>query len=751
MGIWTNQLLARPLQLASLLLLLFAAAVLGATQIYFEDGMRQIFKADHPAYTAFQNFAEQVPQTDQDILILAKSAQPFSARQLQILRDFTLDGQLIEGVILTSSVFSQQKQNAEGDIVNIISENLDNDALISKQLTEANPDSFGGVSFINTAHTAMLIHFSVDERLTDLERARPVLADMKSMMERAEADGGPQMAMTGIAVMRHHIVDNLASEQLMLNMVGGILGSLISLLLFRSIWIGALNGVAPTFALFFTLGSFGFFGISMNVVTNAVTVLILVLAMADSIHMTHELRRKLSDGQDIQTALRGMLVEIGPPSILTSLTTMIAFASLLYSQSALINGFALAGLMGLAATLAALFIVHPLTYLFAWRFAPVRNAFQKKPVERRRSPLIRDGWIKRVIAWRRIVVCTAALLVIFLLVRVIPIETDHRFREYLNDSDPAVQTLFAIEEISGPTQAIYLPLTAKNAATDLLTPETLSELFAAHKAASSAFPRHGVISLNTVRDMLSSQSKDGEPAYLRDFLDRAPQPVKDALVGRSGNMFVLTLMTGDDHSANIASQSQELWATVNRLEFEHLEAERPTGLLSMSAEMSDVMIRELVTSFLIAASLCCLLIGLWFRQLRYGVAAIIPNLLPILLVAAFLIISDHKIQFTSAIALTIAFGVAVDDTIHLLNRYHLMRDDCRLIENRIICAVRHVAPALIITSCVLSAGLSSSLYSSMPTVIFFGILCICIFFLALLADLLLLPPALAFFEKPSLR
>ena len=71
--------------------------------------------------------------------------------------------------------------------------------------------------------------------------------------------------MSGLSPIRHRIVDNLAEEQILLNIVGGIFGSLVSLFLFRSFWIGALNGVAPAFALLFTLGAFGLFGINMNV------------------------------------------------------------------------------------------------------------------------------------------------------------------------------------------------------------------------------------------------------------------------------------------------------------------------------------------------------------------------------------------------------------------------------------------------------------------------------------------------------
>jgi len=60
--------------------------------------------------------------------------------------------------------------------------------------------------------------------------------------------------------------------------------------------------------------------------------------------------------------------------------------------------------------------------------------------------------------------------------------------------------------------------------------------------------------------------------------------------------------------------------------------------------------------------------------------------------------------------------------------------------------MRHVAPALVTTTLVLSLGISSAFFSQMPTVLFFGAMCIVIFTLALLADLFMLLPMLAVAE-----
>ena len=163
------------------------------------------------------------------------------------------------------------------------------------------------------------------------------------------------------------------------------------------------------------------------------------------------------------------------------------------------------------------------------------------------------------------------------------------------------------------------------------------------------------------------------------------------------------------------------------------------------------MIRQLTVSFLIAALFCPFLIGMWFRRLYFGLAAAVPNILPIALVGAALTISGTGIQFTSALALTIAFGIALDDSIHVFNRISLegKKSGQPLVARTIVDAMVQIAPVLMTTTVVLSTGLIATQISGMPMVRFFGVLCVATFLLALVCDLVILPPLVTWFASNS--
>ncbi len=68
---------------------------------------------------------------------------------------------------------------------------------------------------------------------------------------------------------------------------------------------------------------------------------------------------------------------------------------------------------------------------------------------------------------------------------------------------------------------------------------------------------------------------------------------------------------------------------------------------------------------LIAFLVVALIAGLMFRSLRMVVITLIPNFIPLLLIAGIMGWFDIDLKLSTSIIYTIAFGIAVDDTIHL--------------------------------------------------------------------------------------
>ena len=84
--------------------------------------------------------------------------------------------------------------------------------------------------------------------------------------------------------------------------------------------------------------------------------------------------------------------------------------------------------------------------------------------------------------------------------------------------------------------------------------------------------------------------------------------------------------------------------------------------------------------------------------------SLIPNVLPLVFVAGLMGLIGIDLKFSTVVIFTIGFGIAVDDTIHLLVRYKIELPNARDKKDALFQSIKTTGKALIITSFVLSSG-----------------------------------------------
>lgn len=726
---------------------LIAIALAGMAQLSFDDGTRSIFRSANPEYAAYVAHVDEFAQSDTTAIILAESDEPFTAAQWAWQRDSIAAIQAISGVEAVFSGFGVNTFHPEaGDVSTMPAEEL-------AGLLDPPRDGRAGSNYaaidqplVSEDRRSSVMVVSLSDELQDLATARPVLDRLRTVMAGGSAHD-LDVQLTGMVPIREWIIDGVTRDQIVINLVGIVLGFVISLILFRSFWIAALNGIAPALALFLSLGAFGLLGFEINVVRNALPVLILVLAMADCIHMTFEFCETYSETEDGKQAIAAMVRNIAPPCILTSLTTMIAFASLYYSDSPLIQSLSLSGVLAVAIALLVVLFVHPLIFVLALKFGPARDAFLRS-----RRGIIGGLPTQSLFTWivarpYRIAALGTATAITVLAI-FLPLKTDFRFYEYVEEDAEIIGALERVEAIAGPMQSIDIPLRVAGGESGITT-SALDDLRRVHAELATRFPDHPVRSAADVAEVLEAREEWPSWNNVQLALASLPAVVSDSLVSRSGDTLIIRLMTADNHAEETRALIEAADAAAASVSIQSARVEPATGLTVLAANLSDAMIRQLAISFLIAALLCPLIVGLWHRRWQYGVAAILPNLLPIVIVGAWLHWIGWNLQFTSALGLVIAFGIAVDDTVHVLNRHRIQEaaGAGKTRQTVIVGAMNRVTPALVTTTVILIAGLIASLFSTMPTARFFGEICMTVFLLALVADLIVLPAMLSILER----
>ena len=328
------------------------------------------------------------------------------------------------------------------------------------------------------------------------------------------------------------------------------------------------------------------------------------------------------------------------------------------------------------------------------------------------------------------------------------VEPRYGYRDFLPDASRANAAIQTIDRTMGGADAVQILIATKTGANSAMTGPAVVR--AAHEIAEKIAPLANVSSLKNLEDWVGLQA---DPANANAALDQLPASSRARLVSRDGKSWLITATI----PAMDASQAVPILQNLDTA-LAPLKAQAPaydivvTGLVPTTARASAGLIAGLNLNLVLAIAVTVVMIGLAFRSVPLALLAAIPNLLPLAAAGSYLLLTGAGLQITSVVALTVAFGIAVDDTVHLIHRWQRERATHNA-HRAVVIALRRVGPVLIATTMVLAAGFAATAASGLPMVRLFGTLCVLTFVAALIADIILLPALLMSFSRwlPSPR
>ncbi|MEO0448081.1 MAG: efflux RND transporter permease subunit, partial [Verrucomicrobiota bacterium] len=157
---------------------------------------------------------------------------------------------------------------------------------------------------------------------------------------------------------------------------------------------------------------------------------------------------------------------------------------------------------------------------------------------------------------------------------------------------------------------------------------------------------------------------------------------------------------------------------------------------------------DLVKSLGMASLIIFLVLALVYRSIKIGLISLVPNLFPLAVAAAFLVVAGYNLEIVMVCNFTVCLGIAVDDTVHFLTRYvdeRKRRNETEAIEQ----AFTGVGTALIMTTMILVVGFSTVMFSDSRDHKIFAQMGTITIAAALFADLVFLPALLKRFVSPQ--
>lgn len=741
--------------------LVFAATLLSslALGVYllvggvrFDFNLEGFLPSGDPTIQQYRAFAETYEPDDAVVVVGFETGGPGSAFAYETLRDveaMTAALEAVDGVERVLSMTTVAGVRADGlggiEIAPLAGTLHPHPDSLAALRARFRADSLAAAAVVSRAGdaTALLVQME-PERNTYEGRATLIAEARRALAPWAERY---ELRWSGFPYLRNAYIGHLQAEVVRSVVLASLVIIVVLALLFRSVRGVVIPMTVVWLGVLWTVAVMMLAGSPIDVLTSSTAAIILVVAVADSIHLLAKYLDGLGHGLRQREALRQMVVRLGAATLLTSLTTAIGFATLATSRVVPMQRFGIFTAAGVLLTFALSLAL--VTVLLLWtgtsKRATVGRLGQTGPTARALARVDR-------LAERRprAILAAAALVVAVSMAGALQLRVNSYINDDLGPRTRVYQDLRFFEQRLVPPFRFEVLLTADEPDA-FMEPARLAE---AERVADFLRRQPFVAHVTTPTDVLKALHRalheDGAFA-LPDRRELAAQ------------YFLLLELTDDDllrryvdfdyrelrlsaHMEDIGSARIQAF----RDDFAaFLEATLPpgmtattTGSIVLAADLSDYLVESLLVSIGLAFLFISLLMGALFRDVKLVLISLVPNVLPLVVVAGIMGWTGIEIKPATAVIFSIAFGIAVDDTIHMLARLRQERRAGHGLREALRRSIVGTGKAILLTSVILLGGFLVLAGSAFESTMYLGLLVSATIVLACLADLLVLPALL---------
>lgn len=698
------------------------------TSLRFDGNVTAVLPEDSQAYNDFFKQKELYRDSARDITIIVRSDRLMSAAGLEDLRSLQLDIAITDGVENVTTLFSIPRLNPQtGKLESFFPELIDNDniarELISELLEKQPQASVLVVPKDNIAVVQLTMESSVSNNM-----AYDIYRNIKHELLSLKPDDF-EVLFTGITPLGLTIVDALVSDQMKLTLIGLFLGTGIALYVFRSLLAAFVCAVPPTITALWTIALFAITGTPLNYLTTILPTLALILAFADGIVLYYRWQRSNVDSDDFAGNLKIAIKRVGPASALTSVTTALAFLSFSFASSAALKSFAYLGVGAVSTAFLAVIIGLPLAAHWALALGAVKKGKVSKPVFGNLGVIVH-----RVVFPRPIIISVMAILLVVGLGFIHNlIRPEYRITDYLPyKSDTKKAETIANKSLQGGSVLfISIPVADQQNTYGIKNREKLAQ---SEEALIKLFGAARVLSINALFKQLKSELAFKAVA---EELQSVSLAARSSYISKNNEAMLISVRLPSNQSiVETADQVREIRAVLANVGVTDPEI---SGLPVLMAEEFTTLIEQLRKSLLIAIGLGVFIIGVATRSPLMAIAAITPNLIPILMIEFVIYLQGGAVNLSQVISLTVAFGIAIDNAVHVINVLDEARRGGLGIRDGIRSAMSEVGPALGASTLIICVATLVTQISVMPMVPTLGKLMITTLIIALISNLAILP------------
>jgi uncharacterized protein len=735
---------------AILILVLSAAALWGVLRLKVDDSLSELFRTNTLEFRQYEAIDRLFPSSEYDVLVVIEGPTLLTRDGLSAMVQAITDLQLADGVNgLVSMLSARGKPDDTGYAPPVVPDDLPEGEAFDQMVQRLRTNDIVSGKFLSPDGTLALAVIALDRKLVEERGAKTVIGGIRETVEKGLEGSGLKVQLTGAPVMQLEIRNAVERDRLVYNGLGFIVGAAIAYLFFRRISLTLIAVLGPTIAILWTLGVVGGLDFRLNLFINVITPLILVSGFSDSMHLVFAIRRDIVAGVDRLTAARNAVLDVAPACLLTAMNAALALVSFSWADSALIRTFGIAALLAVAISYIAVAVVVPTLAALLIRVEPPKTgtAVQAEDgigILGRVTEAIVRTVIRAPALWSAL----GVISVIATGLAYVQLVPSYRLADQVPDKEQALAATDRLDQKLTGANPVHVMISWRGNQT-LFDPSTLDAIAAAHLVLEKQAGLGNVWSIESLRRWLA-EAGDARIETVQKYVKILPEHLTQRFISADQRAVLVTGRLPDVDASRILPVVQKIDDALKSVRAAHPDYEFVvTGLPAIAARNSARLIGELNWGLVGDMFVIFIFLAIALRSVLAGVTSILPSMFPIFATGALMWVGGEGLQFASIIAITVAFALAIDSTIHFLNRFSIeeARPQTRDVNDALVRTVHHIGPAVVLTTVVLALGLGVTVLSHLPSLRLFGRLAGTCLFASLIGQLVILPATIALYRR----
>ena len=717
-----------------------------------EFSIEQLFTQEDPRVERFLQFRDEFSGVDNILFLIYESNNPFSKKNLDKNRQLIESLETIDGVESVTSLTNLELFTEGGDyLLQPVYERIpyDTDSLLMAKKTIMQSELVR--NYIISADGKMAsIMIEIDSDYNDYDGRKRILSEIDQFQMVVDW----KWHQAGLPVIRTRYVQYMIQDNIRFLFPVALVISILLALLFRSFAGVLLPLIVIGLTIIWTVGLMAKMGIDINIISYMIPTLLMIISVSDSVHFIVKYFQALHEFGHRREALFQTIKKIGTALMLTSVTTAVGFGALSFVNIKIVSEFGIFTAIGVFFAFIISILFLPSMFMLMKQTADDKlinyNVGVRVKVVQKISTLVRAYPKHIIISW-----CFIACIGTWGAVKINP---HSKLLEDLRPGNKLLDDMKVAENRMGAILPVEIILEIMNDGPyeDIQDVEVMQFLDRVG-AFMSSIPEIGkVMSVTQYIKEIHQAMNDGDPAFYQ-------VPNSRNLISQYMLLYESefeTFFNLDYTKLRIAAQikdidsrrSAEIEEEINNF----IMANAPSGVKAevtgtafIALRTNNYLVRNLAGSFFIAFIVVTLLMAILFRSVKMALISVVPNIIPMMMMAAVMGFFQVSLRPSTAMTFAIAFGIAVDDTLHYLTRYRMELSD-RHYQKANDATMMSTGVAMMSTTAILVSGFMVLTLSEFTFSIQFGILSSITILSALIGDLTFLP-ALLSQVKPEIK